>query len=101
GALHRPARLQASHDVEPPDGTAAGSGLLAAQQRLGAYRECHVERAADLHTEEARRRDPDHLERTSVQYDRLPDHTRVASEPGLPEPMRQHHAGRAASLLIV
>src|SRR5207244_10997882 len=55
GSLHRPARLQTSHDVEPPDSTPAGSCLFAAQQRLGAERECRSEE----HTSELQ--SPDHL----------------------------------------
>src|SRR5438309_7400724 len=69
--LDGPVWSESTHDIEPPRVASAGGRLRAAQQRLGAQRDRHVERSADFDAEEPRLRDADHIEPAAVEHDRL------------------------------
>ena len=61
------------------------AGFAAAQQQLGADRDGHVERAADVDAEELRRRDANDRERHAFHGQRAADRVGGAVEAALPE----------------
>ena len=62
--------LQPDHGLEPPGRAAIEHALLAADERLGAERDRHLELPADLGAKELRRRDADDRERHALDGDR-------------------------------
>ena len=93
--------LQAAHRAEKPDVFLVERRARAAREGLGAERHRDVERAADLHPEEARRRHADDLERVAVERDAAAEDRRAAGVLTLPESVAEHRGRRRAAAPIV
>jgi hypothetical protein len=103
GGLEALTRLQPDHDVQPPVRAGIERRLLAADERVRADRNRHVERPAHVHAEEVRRRDADDRERHAFDRQRTADRVGRAAEPPLPEVVtddRDGAIGAAAASIV-
>src|SRR5262245_23698367 len=102
GALHRPARLQSSHDRQPPRCWHWSAALLVFRDQLvGAQWNRYVEGAPNLHAKKSRRSDADHRESVTIQTDCSANHLSVPAKLALPESIAEHGARVGADRAII